>query len=115
MLTFNFRFGYNSEQTALLSIPSGAVSIVSILGATYAASRYNQRAPFIIILLIPGVLGAALMAFLPDDKKVGKLIGNYLTNCIGATLPLVYSFAGANYAGHTKKVCMNAILLMSFW
>ena len=54
------------------------------------------------------------MAFLPGSSKTGKLIGNYLTNCIGASLPLLYSWVAANYAGHTKKVTMNAVLLMSF-
>ncbi|KAI9826986.1 MAG: hypothetical protein M1819_007080 [Sarea resinae] len=116
-------FGYNSKQTALLSIPGGAVSIVSILLATNFAAHYSQRAYSIVVLLLPGILGAALMAFLPDGHKVGKLIGNYLTNCIGASLPLLYSWVAANsnatfsiqkVAGHTKKVTMNAILLMSF-
>jgi len=107
-------FGYTSKETALLSIPAGAVSIVSILAATSVAGRYNQRGINIICLLIPGLIGAALMAFLPKDNKAGKLIGNYMTNCIGASLPLLYSWVGANYAGHTKKVTMNAILLMSF-
>lgn len=37
-----------------------------------------------------------------------------MTNCIGASLPLMYSFSSANYAGHTKKVTMNAIVLISF-
>lgn len=54
------------------------------------------------------------MAFLPANNKAGKLIGNYMTNCIGASLPLLYSWVGANYAGHTKKVTMNATLLISF-
>ncbi|OHE98235.1 allantoin permease [Colletotrichum orchidophilum] len=107
-------FGYTSKETALLSIPAGAVSIVSILAATNVAGRFNQRAINIICLLIPGVIGAALMAFLPEDNKAGKLIGNYMTNCIGATLPLLYSLVGANYAGHTKKVTMNATLLICF-
>jgi len=31
-----------------------------------------------------------------------------------ASLPLLYSWVAANFAGHTKKVTMNAILLMSF-
>lgn len=96
-------FGYGSEQTALLQIPSGAVSIISILIATYLGGRYNQRGLNIITLLIPGIIGGCLMAFLPDDNKAGKLIGNYLTQCIGASLPLMYSWVGANYAGHTKK------------
>jgi len=96
-------FGYDSKQTALLQIPAGGVSIVCILIATYLAGRYNQRGLNVITLLIPGIIGGCLMAFLPEDNKAGKLIGNYLTNCIGATLPLLYSWVGANYAGHTKK------------
>jgi sugar phosphate permease len=47
-------FGYTSKETALLQIPSGAVSIVSILTATYMAGRFNQRGVNIIVLLIPG-------------------------------------------------------------
>lgn len=60
------------------------------------------------------MIGALLMAYLPPHAKAGKLIGNYMTNCIGASLPLLYSWVAANYAGHTKKVVMNAVLLMSF-
>ena len=97
-------FGYSSEATALLQIPSGGIAIVAILTATYLAGRYNQRGIQIVCLLIPGILGGALMAFLPEDNKAGKLIGNYLTNAIGSSLPLLYSWVAANYAGHTKKV-----------
>lgn len=107
-------FGFNPKTTALLQLPSGAVSIISILIATYLAGRFNQRALNVVSLLVPGALGGCLMAFLPGESKAGKLIGNYLTNCIGASLPLLYSWVSANIAGHTKKVTMNAILLMSF-
>ncbi|KAL6703743.1 hypothetical protein ACN47E_009124 [Coniothyrium glycines] len=107
-------FGFNSKTTALLQLPSGAVSIISILTATFLAGRFDQRGLNVVTLLIPGMIGGALMAFLPANNKVGKLLGNYLTNCIGASLPLLYSWVAANIAGHTKKVTMNAILLMSF-
>ncbi|EMD64804.1 hypothetical protein COCSADRAFT_87801 [Bipolaris sorokiniana ND90Pr] len=107
-------FGFDSKTTALLQLPSGAISIISILIATYLAGRFNQRGLNIITLLVPGMLGGCLMAFLPSSAKTGKLIGNYLTNCIGSSLPLLYSWVAANYAGHTKKVTMNAVLLMSF-
>lgn len=107
-------FGYTSEQTALLSIPSGFVAICSILTATFLGGHFNQRGIFIIMLLCPGLIGGCLMAFAPADNVAAKLAGNYLTNCIGATLPLLYSWVAANYAGHTKKVTMNAVLLMSF-
>lgn len=104
--------GYNSKQSALLSIPGGAVNIVSILSATWCAGRYNARHFNIICLIIPAVIGGALMAF--THGKVAPLIGNYMTNAIGASLPLIYSLASANYSGHTKKVTINAIVLMSF-
>lgn len=108
------RLGYTSEQTALLSLPSGAVSIVSILSATFVAGRTNSRGLNAAALTIPSIIGGALMAFLPKNAGAGKLIGNYMTNTGGAALPLMYSLAAANYAGHTKKVTMNALLLMSF-
>ena len=108
-------FGYSSEATALLQIASGGVAIVAILSATFIAGYTNSRGINIITLLLPGgILGGGLLAFLPSDNKAGKLIGNYLTQLIGASLPLQYSWVAANFAGHTKKVCMNAILLMSF-
>ncbi|KAF4543793.1 Major facilitator superfamily [Lasiodiplodia theobromae] len=107
-------FGYDSKTTALLSIPAGAVIIVSILLATYTANRFNQRSPPAIVTQITGVLGGCLIAFLPADNKVGRLIGIYIMNGIVAGLPLMYAYVSANVAGHTKKVTMNAVLLISF-
>lgn len=107
-------FGYDSKTTALLSIPSGAVGIVSILISTQLAGRFNQRGlQVIVLLLIGGVLGGSLMAFLPANDKAGKLIGNYLTNAIGASLPSLYSWVAANYAGHTKKVSWYTLFFSS--
>ena len=107
-------FGFNSEQTALLQIPSGAIAIICIVIATWLAGRYNMRGIQLICLLIPGIIGGALMAFLPEDQKVGKLIGNYLTNCIGSSLPLLYSWVSVNYAGHTKMASPCQIRIWTF-
>jgi hypothetical protein len=103
------QFGFTSMQTALLQIPSGAISIICIISATYLAGRFNMRGVQIIALLIPAIIGGALMAFLPEDDKIGKLMGCYLMNTVGSSLPLVYSYAGANYAGHTKKVSLTIL------
>ncbi|KAK7918051.1 hypothetical protein PG985_009925 [Apiospora marii] len=108
-------FGYTSKEAALLSVPSGVVSCVTIVAACVLGARYDARGPFVIaVLLLGGVLGGGLLAFSAPDNKGGLLAGNYLTNVIGSSLPLLYSYSAANYAGHTKKVTMNAILLMSF-
>ncbi|KAM5347101.1 hypothetical protein ACJ41O_010106 [Fusarium nematophilum] len=108
-------FGFTSKQTALLSIPSGAIACVATMLGTWFAGRWNLRGPFIIGCLGMGFIGSSLMAFLPEDGYTGpKMLGNYCSNFIGSSLPLMYSYAGANYAGHTKKVTMNAIVLISF-
>ncbi|KIX95093.1 uncharacterized protein Z520_09009 [Fonsecaea multimorphosa CBS 102226] len=106
--------GYTSTQSALLSIPSGAIAIISIGGASLTAWKLNNRSVGIVLLLLPGILGSGLMAFLPTHDKIGRLLGNYLTNTIPASTPLIYSWVAGNFAGHTKKVTANAVLLMAF-
>jgi len=54
------------------------------------------------------------MAYLPANNKSGLLAGNYLTYCTGPSLVLIYAVVSANVSGHTKKVTMNALTLMSF-
>ena len=107
-------FGFTTKETELLNIPNGAVSIVSILTASYFAGRYNQRCLCVVLPLACGLLDGCLLAFSLKDMKGAQLAGNYLTQVTGSALPIMYSLAGANVAGHTKKVSMNAILLMSF-
>lgn len=107
-------FGFTTKETELLTIPGGVVSVISILTGTYLAGRFDQRILSLIGILSCGLLGGCLMAFSHGGMKGAELAGNYLTNCVGAALPLVYSVAGANVAGHTKKVTMNAIVLMAF-
>lgn len=66
----------------------------------------------IIALIIPTLIGGALMSFLPADNKAGLLAGNFLTNTVGSSeyavrdalhsadqeiaLPMLYSWITAN-------------------
>lgn len=75
-------FGYTSKQSALLNIPSGAVSIISTMLSTWAISRGYSRWLAINILLIPTLLGACLMSFLPKDNQAGCLAGIYMVNTV---------------------------------
>ncbi|KAK2874938.1 hypothetical protein FQN49_001939 [Arthroderma sp. PD_2] len=106
--------GFTPKQTQLLSIPSGAVNFIAIVSACFLAAKYSRRTLFMGIILVPSLLGACLLAFLDNSHPAAKLAGNYLTHCNNAFLPLTYSLISANYAGHTKKVTMNAIILMAF-
>ncbi|KAI7702361.1 MFS general substrate transporter, partial [Hortaea werneckii] len=108
-------FGFTDYETTLLQIPGGVIAVISVLTATNIAGKFNARGLNIIAWsAIGGILGGSLLAFLPDSNRSGKLAGNYLTHVVGAFLPCAYSFSAANHAGHTKKVSMNALLLMSF-
>ncbi|KAF2464449.1 MFS general substrate transporter [Lindgomyces ingoldianus] len=108
-------FGFSNKETALIQIPGGFIAVVSVILGTQIAARYNCRGLMQIVwTALGGILGGSLIAFLPTENKTGRLVGNYFTHLTGAFLPLSYSFAASNFAGHTKKVTMNAILLMSF-
>lgn len=108
-------FGFTNYQTTLLQIPGGVIAVTSVLLATWSAAKFNARAANIILWsAMGGILGGSLLAFLPEDNRAGKMAGNYLTHVVGSFLPCAYSFAAANTGGHTKKVTMNAVLLMSF-
>ncbi|KAI0381912.1 allantoate permease [Hypomontagnella monticulosa] len=108
-------FGYTSKETALLSVASGGILIVSILASSWAAGRFNAVGPATIVLhLLGGVLGGGLTAFSPKNNKSLQLAGNYFMNISISTMSLQYSYAANNIAGHTKKAMMSAILLMSF-
>lgn len=103
-------FGFTNEQTTLLQIPSGVIAVLSVLCATWTAGRYNARGANIILWsAIGGLLGGSLLAFLPAENKAGKLVGNYLTQVVGAFLPCAYSFAGGNFAVSCPLHCSSGL------
>lgn len=85
-------FGYTAREAALLNTPSGLVSIAATLLTTYSIVRGWQRTAVIALILLPTLLGAALMSFLPSSNQAGLLAGIYLVNCTVAPLALTYAF-----------------------
>lgn len=73
-------FGYNSKEAALLNMPSGAVSIISSLVATWFVESNVPRALAIVLLVAPAVTGASLLSF--AKAKAALLIGIWLINVI---------------------------------
>lgn len=108
-------FGYSDGASLLLNIPGSVVAFISVwLSCWFASSDKGRRGLSAILLIIPTIIGGALMAWLPQDKKAGLLAGNFLTNTVGSTMPLFYSWSAGNNGGNTKKSTMNAVVLMSF-
>lgn len=74
-------FGYTSKEAALLSIPSGTVSTLGVIGGGLCATKLGMRGPFVLAtMLIGGVLGGCLLAFSPSTNQGALMTGIYLTN-----------------------------------
>ena len=91
-------FGFTPKEAALLNMPSGIVSIAFTILSTYVIARGWQRWVSIIACLIPTLVGASLMSFLPKTNQAGLLCGIYLVNAVSCFLffpsPLVRFFSG---------------------
>lgn len=105
--------GFDTKQTQLLTLPGGVVTILVVWVTGWLGGKYNARILWSCITLLVGILGACMLAFL-KKSPAGQLAGNYLIFFTTAPLSLSYALVSANYAGHTKKVTMNAVMLMSF-
>jgi hypothetical protein len=103
-------FGFTSKEAALLSIPSGVIGIIICSGSGYVVARTQQRCLVLLSLYPLGIIGAALMAF--TSGKASRLTGNYLTNTV-ASSPILCTIVAANVSGHSKKVTVNALLLIA--
>ncbi|KAG6843183.1 hypothetical protein H0H87_007152 [Tephrocybe sp. NHM501043] len=107
-------FGFSGPISALLNTPSGIVSIFFTLLVGFGIRNVSHRWAWIVLCTIPGIIGGALLSFLPKSNTAGVLIGIYLVNAIVATLPILYQWTMANCAGHTKRAFVSAIVAGSF-
>lgn len=106
-------FGYDSKQAALLNMPSGAISIFATIIGTFAVLLDFPRWLSMVGLLIPAIIGGALMSF-ASETQAGALAGIYLVNFTIPPLALVYALIGANIHGYTKKIVTSAAVQIGF-
>ncbi|CAI7664789.1 unnamed protein product [Penicillium bialowiezense] len=107
-------FGFSGPISALLNTPSGIVSIFFTLLVGFGIRKTSNRWAWNAFCTIPGIIGGALLSFLPKSNTAGVLIGIYLVNAIVATLPILYQWTMANCAGHTKRAFASALVAGSF-
>ncbi|PWY81540.1 MFS general substrate transporter [Aspergillus sclerotioniger CBS 115572] len=103
-----------TSPAALLNMPSGVVSIVVTMGSTFAIARGYSRWLAIDLLLIPTLLGACLMSFLPENNQAGCLVGIYLVNTTVAPLALIFAWTDANYKSYSMKVAGSTLVSAGF-
>ena len=62
---------------------------------------------------VPVVIGAILVNALPSSDRIGLLISNYVPGVSTASFALSIAWVTQTTAGHTKRVTMNAIMLIA--
>lgn len=82
-------FGYSNLRTTIIQMPSGAVSIIFTVAATYIVGSYGNRSFMIALVCIPTIVGAGLLLGLDAHHKVGKLFGVYLLNACPTMVCLI--------------------------
>ncbi|KAF7366791.1 MFS domain-containing protein [Mycena sanguinolenta] len=107
-------FGFSPARSALLNMPSGAVSLLSCLATAYFGHKYDNRALCMTVFCLLAAMGSGLMSFLPSSQRAGLLAGVYLVNMETVTLFLVFCLTTANVAGQTKRVAANALISGAF-
>lgn len=108
-------FGYSRFETILFNIPFGAVQIVATLGGAWAATKLGRKAPVLICLSIPPIVGCLMLLFLPRGAghKGPLLVAYYLISVYPGITPLIYSWSAGNTAGETKKKTTTGALFIA--
>ncbi|KAL5526502.1 hypothetical protein ACEPAF_8226 [Sanghuangporus sanghuang] len=108
-------FGYTSKQALILGTPGGLVGAIATLVLGWYADKRNERMFPIVLSLIPTIVGAAMLVGLNESGKKGALLfASWIVNFDGCALALLYAYNASNTSGHTKKVTVNAMTLISF-
>ena len=108
-------FGFSNLQTTLLGCVDGLIEIVTIFtGVTVAAKFKDARAYVGASWFLPNILGVLLINLLPWSNKVGLLFGQWLTGVGTTGFVLSLSWLSSVTAGHTKRVTVNAIMLIAY-
>lgn len=108
-------FGFTSKESALLSTPSGAVGLTSILFGAYCVRKHwLQRWAVSAIGYSLAFIGACLLAFAPQHNQGAKLMGIYMISFSLSTVAIKYQWVAANVSGHTKRGLSAAMLSGAF-
>jgi MFS family permease len=97
--------GFDSYKTSLLNMPFGALQIIVILLASYAAQKARIKSAILSVIMLPVVAGLAVLYVLQRTKhnQAGLLVAYYLLAFLFGGNPLIVSWIVGNTGGTTKK------------
>ncbi|OCF32432.1 allantoate transporter [Kwoniella heveanensis BCC8398] len=105
-------FNFDSLTTTLMSMPLGAIGIITILIGIYFTNKYKVRWLVILIICFPPIAGAAAITQIDRDNTGGLAASFYIAYVLAGIQPLLYSWANLNAAGTTKRVVTFATMFV---
>jgi MFS transporter, ACS family, allantoate permease len=107
-----------TNDTSLTLVSSRFTSVIEIItiytGVNLAARWKNSIAYVGVIYFIPNILDTILVIALPWSNTAGLLAGVYLTGVGTTGFVLILAWVNQATAGHTKRITMNAVLLIAY-
>ncbi|KAK0635969.1 major facilitator superfamily domain-containing protein [Bombardia bombarda] len=108
-------FGFTDLQSTLINIPYSLICGGVIMGTGYLASRHrNINCLLLIAVVLPCVVGSAIIYARERTSKGAQLFGYFLLSTGPATMPLVLSLVQVNYRGVTKKMTATALCFLMY-
>ncbi|EPT00022.1 hypothetical protein FOMPIDRAFT_129874 [Fomitopsis schrenkii] len=108
-------FGFTYLQTTLLGCVDGVIEIITIWTGVHLAARLKGARAYVgAVYFIPNIVGVLLLNFLPWSNRTGLLCAQWLTGVGTTGFVLSLSWLSSVTAGHTKRVTVNAIMLIAY-
>lgn len=104
--------GFDTGTSLLMSIPGGAIDIVSPLLAI--ALSFITSSSLLISAMVNclGIVGMCLLAFTSNPGS--QLFGIYTFYLATVSISCFYSYIGNNIAGSTKRITVHAIAIIGY-
>lgn len=104
--------GFDTVQSILLQIPSGALTVVYIGIAIYIHRKTNQMIYTAVFCYIISAIGCLLLAVLPNTEI--KLLGYYFTWAQTGSYVMLISVIGSTVSGYSKKIFYFGANMMAY-
>ncbi|KAK1224660.1 hypothetical protein PQX77_012405 [Marasmius sp. AFHP31] len=97
--------GFDKFKTSLLNIPFGVLQMIFIMLSSYVASHWRIKSLVIAVLVLPVIVGLALL-YVHEFPLGVLLLGYYFLSFLFGMNPLMISWMTANTGGSTKRSVM---------
>ncbi|AOW07271.1 major facilitator superfamily domain-containing protein [Yarrowia lipolytica] len=112
-ILFSETLGLGPVKGLLMQSPQGATELVGCILFGLLVQYTQKRLLMSMIAQSISVMAMCLLAFIPDNQAAG-LAGLYILIIYPVGFICILSSVASNTAGHTKKVTVNAILLIGY-